>query len=205
MFNIQSWFDLAMQTPMDPRILISSISFFNQAGAQQGGQFGRYTNWLKPVTWVPPVIGVSPSVLPAVSNVTTANPQDYEAIEAAVAWNGSHAMTSISTLLPIAVNSLMILKAGTKFINNVFLDWTGAVTSTDVLFSFKDNSYTSGDFTNAASGTVPAYSFGATVFGGTGKQLSMSLLTTGRFSVALRIVDNAGNYSLFPMEWIVLP
>jgi hypothetical protein len=33
----------------------------------------------------------------------------------------------------------------------------------------------------------------------------MSLLTTGRFSVALRIVDNAGNYSLFPMEWIVLP
>jgi hypothetical protein len=114
-------------------------------------------------------------------------------------------MTSISTQLPLAVNALMILKASPKFLNNVFFDFLGGATSTDIPFSFKDNSLTSGDFTNAATGTIPSYSFGSTTFGGTGKMLTVSILTPGRYSVALRIVDNAGGYSLFPMEWIVLP
>src|ERR1035437_4743295 len=35
--NAQSWFDLAMQPPQDPRALIGSIDFQDQAGAIQTG------------------------------------------------------------------------------------------------------------------------------------------------------------------------
>ncbi len=144
----------------------------------------------------------SPSTL---SNVQVNNPYDFGSIEEANTWNGLHQMTVPTAQVPPAVQKIMFLKAGTAFINNVFLDFTGGATSTDIQLSIRDNAGTSGDFQNSGTGTIPVFSFPTTATYGTpGRNLQVTLLRTGRFNVGLRIIDNGGNYSLFEMEWIVL-
>ena len=108
--------------------------------------------------------------------------------------------------LPKAVEKIMFLKAGEAFVNNIFLDWSAGVTSTDVLFSFRDNSVTSGDFTDAAAGTIPVFAFpSSATYGGTSRRMQITLRRAGRYTVGLRIFDSAGNWSLYEMDWIVMP
>lgn len=140
------------------------------------------------------------------ANIVAANPYDYSAVVAATTWNSTHAMTApTSNQLPFSVQNIFFLKGDPRFINNLYLDHTGGATSTDIQLSMRDNSTTSGEFQNAALGTVPVFAFPNTTYGGTGRNLQVSLLRTGRFHVAMRIVDNGGNWSMFEMEWIVLP
>ena len=138
------------------------------------------------------------------SNVAAANPYDFNAVVEANNWNTINAMTLPTTGMPFSVQNIMFLKSGVQFINNVYLDFTGAATSTDILFSMRDNSATSGNFENAATGTVPVLALPSSTYGGTGRNLAVSLAMTGRFQVALRIVDNSGNWSMYAMDWIIL-
>ena len=139
-------------------------------------------------------------------NVVAANPYDYTAVVAANAWNSVHAMTAPNTnQLPFSVQNIVFLKADPRFINNLYFDITGGVTSTDIQFSMRDNSTTSGMFQDAALATVPVFALPSSTYGGTGRNLQVSLTRTGRFDVAFRIVDNGGNWSMFEMQWIVLP
>jgi hypothetical protein len=100
----------------------------------------------------------------------------------------------------------MYFKAGMAFRNSVYFDFIGGKTSQDILLSLRHNSFTSGDFQNAAAGTVPCFQFPTTAtFGGAGRALELCFNATGVFDVAMRVLDNAANYSMFEMEWIVLP
>jgi hypothetical protein len=197
----QSWFDLVVMSPMDPRGIISSVSFENNAGSQTAATFARSSTWLHASTWVNPPLIVSQTA----SFVICPNVQDFASVEAANTWNGLHLMTAQNNQLPIAVQKIMFLKAGTAFVNNIFLDWSAGVTSTDVQLSFRDNSTTSGDFQNSGTATVPVFAFTGATFGLTARNLQVTVLRTGRFHVAMRIIDNSGNYSMYEMEWIVLP
>jgi hypothetical protein len=197
----QSWFDLVVMPTMDPRSIISAVTFESSGGGQTAGIFARSSTWLHASTWVNPPLIVSQTA----ANVVCQNVQDFSSVEAANTWNGLHLMTAQNNQLPIAVQKIMFLKAGTAFTNNIFLDWSPTVTSTDVQLSFRDNSATSGDFQNAAAATVPVFAFSGATFGSTARMLQVTLLRTGRFHVALRIIDNSGNYSMYEMEWIVLP
>ncbi len=199
----QSWNDLVVMTPMDPRAVISSTTFQNSAGAAQPGVFLRSSTFLHAATWVNPPMIVNTSL---VATVGATNSYDFDAIEQALTWNGLHQMTVPNALLPLSVSKIIFLKAGTQFVNTIFLDWTGGTTSSsDVEISFRDNSTTSGIFQNAGTGTMPVFSFGASSYGGTGRALTLSLLRTGRFPMAMRLIDSSGNYSMFEMDWIVLP
>ena len=199
--NPQSWLDLITMPTMDPRSLISTISFQGQLAT-----FTRSPNWLQATAWVPPVIKVTPSGTPATtSNLMANNPQDFASIEAANTWNGTHAMTTINPQLPLVSEGLMYLRYGGNFINNIFFDFIGGASSTDIQIGFGDNSYTAGDFTAGPIGTIPVFAFPTSAtYSGTGKMMAITLLQPGRYSMGLRIVDNSGNYSMFPMEWIVI-
>jgi hypothetical protein len=187
---------------MDPRVIVASASFQNSSGVAQVASFIRSNSFLHASTWVTPPMIVNTST-PGYINAS--NAYDFDAIEQANTWNGLHQMTTSSSQIPFSVNKLIFLKAGTQFINNIFLDWTGGTTSTsDIELSFRDNSTTSGIFQNAAVGTMPVFSFPAGTYGGTAKQLTLTLLRTGRFPMVMRIIDNTGNYSMFEMDWIVL-
>lgn len=192
--------------PMDPRGLISFLTFENQAGAQQIATYQHSSTWLKSIAWInAPMIPTLPGA-GTTGNIVAANIYDFNSVVAANAWNSTHAMTApTSNQLPFSVQNIFFLKVGPQFINNFYLDFTGVTTSTDIQLSMRDNSTTSGQFQNAALATVPAFVFPTTTYGGTGRNLQVSVLRTGRFHVALRIVDNSGNWSMFEMEWIVLP
>ncbi len=149
-------------------------------------------------------MAVTPSAT-ANAHLFVPNVADFASVAIAAAWNTSHAMTSINTKLPLCVENIMFLKAGGAFVNYIYLDWLGGLTSTDVQFSFRDNSLTDGDFANSATGTIPAFTFGSSTFGGTSRSLQVTLLQPGDYNVALRIYDSALNYSMYAMHWIVLP
>ena len=198
----QSWSDLVVMDPMDPRSIISSCSFQDSSNVAHAASFIRSSTWLHASTWVNPPMIISTS---STSNVQNANPQDFDAAIAANVWNGTHQMTTTNSQLPLSASKLVFLKSDPRFINTIFLDWTGGTTSSsDIELSFRDNSATSGSFQHSGQGTIPVFSFPASTWGGTGKAFTVSLLRTGRFSVAIRIIDNGGNYSMFEMDWIVL-
>lgn len=198
----QSWFDLVVMPPMDPRSIIQTASLQDNGGAMQAAKFARLNGWLTPGPWVNSIISLN--ITPG--NVTVPNAYDFSSQEEANSWNTLHQMTAVSpTSLPTSASRKMFFKAGTAFVNNVYIDFAGGKTSSNILLSFIDNSATSGDFQNAAGGTVPCFQFptGAT-FGGTGRNLQVTLLATGRFNVGLLVMDNTGNFSMYEMEWIVL-
>ena len=197
----QSWFDLVVMPTLDPRSIISTASFEASAGGQQVATFARSSTWLHASTWINPPLIVSQTA----SFVICPNVQDFASVEAANIWNGLHLMTAQNNQLPIIAQKIMFLKAGSAFVNNIFLDWSAGVTSTDVQLSFRDNSTTSGDFQNSGTGTVPVFAWSGPTFGSTARNLEVTLLRPGRFQMALRIIDNSGNYSMYEMDWIVLP
>ncbi len=185
-------------------MLVQSISFMDQSGAIQDGFFERSSSWLQAATWVNPPMDVTPRTS-FVPTVFVPFPQDFQSEEVAAQWNAQRAMTVLNTQYPIACQKIIELKAGMQFGNTFSLDFIGGATSTDLQFSFRDNSLTSGDFTSGASGTIPVFAFPASTYGGTARLMTVTLLRPGRFAVALRIKDNTGNFSLFEMDWIVIP
>jgi len=205
----QSWFDLVVMPTMDPRSIIQTASFEDHVGTMQAATFQRSGSWLSPGAppWVQSPLSVSAGMGSTLANVTVPNVYDYASIEAANTWNTLHQMTPATpTTLPLAVQQIMFLKAGTAFVNNLFLDWKGAVTSSSVQLSFRDNSVTSGDFQNSATATVPVFMFPATAtFGNTGRNFQVTLLRPGRFNVGIVVLDSTAAISMFEMEWIVLP
>ena len=80
--NAQSWYDLVTMPTMDPRGLIATTSFQDQAGAVQNGSFSRSTNWLQAVTWVAPPMKVSARTTNTTSVINALNAQDFESIDA---------------------------------------------------------------------------------------------------------------------------
>ncbi|HET6400505.1 MAG TPA: hypothetical protein VFH95_03815 [Candidatus Kapabacteria bacterium] len=202
----QSWNDLVVMTPMDPRAIISSLAFEDQSGTLQNAAFARSLNWLNAgTTWIAPPMKTTAGGIPATtSHIVAANAYDYQAVVDATNWNNLHAMTLPSLGLPLSVQNIMFLRGDPRFINYLYLDFNAGVTSADILFSMRDNSTTSGQFQGNANGTVPVFQFPNSTYGGGGRNLQVSLNTTGRFQVALRIVDNSGNWSMFEMEWIVI-
>ncbi len=201
----QSWYDFPAMQPMDPRSIVQVIQLTDNAAAVQTGQFQYSGTWLQTVTWGNPPIATSPFVPGTIPIVSVPNVNDYESQNIAIAWNASHAMTVNNNKLPVCVNNIMFLKAGTAYVNTLFFDWTGIITATDIQFSFRDNSVTSGMFMNGATGLVPVFTFPSTsTYGAFAMKLQVTLLQPGRYTVGLRIHDSAGTWSLYEMQWIVL-
>jgi len=192
--------------PMDPRSIMASPLLMDNTSAIQAGTFARSATWLNLTkTWVnPPMVTTLPTAS-TTSHVVAANPYDFQAVIDAQTWNTTHAMSLPTNGMPVAVQKIMYLRADPRFINTFYVDFTGAATSTDIQLSMRDNSVTSGNYQNAAAGTVPVFTFPNTsTYGGTGRSFQVTLLQSGRFNVGFRIVDNAANWSMFEMEWIVL-
>ncbi len=201
----QSWFDLVVMPTMDPRSFIQTASLEDSTGTMHPATFMRSPTWLLPGPWGVSPINVTTPSGSLIPNVTVPNAYDFASQEDANAWNTLHQMVAANpTSLPIVVQKIMFLKAGTAFVNNLYLDWKAGVTASDIQLSFRDNSVTSGDFQNSGTATVPAFVFPlSATYGNTGRNLQVTLLRTGRFDVGMRTVDSSGTTSMFEMLWIV--
>jgi hypothetical protein len=199
----QSWNDMALVSPQDPRDVLEYIAMYDQAGALVIGKFARSTTWLNNTTWAISPLSFSPLAVNSTPSIAAVNNQDPAAVYEVNKWNNSHMMVTTNNQLPWTVQRMVFVKAGAQFFNTLFFDWPGITTSTDVQVSVRENSATAGDFTNAASGTIPVYIFTGT-FGGTKKGLSFIISRPGRYSLCVRIVDSGGNWSMFELELIAI-
>jgi hypothetical protein len=201
--NPQSWFDLPMVEPMDPRAIIQAITLDDDTGASIIPLFMRSTDFIKNTTWATSPLGLS-NPATRIPQVLAVNNSDYEAEYVARDWNATHGMVRSNMQLPPTVAKIVFAKAGNRFTNVFWVDWSGASNSTDVQLSFRDNSATSGDFTNASSGSVPVFAWSGSTFSGTGKRLQITFTRPGRFSLVLRVIDGTGSWSMFELEVNVL-
>jgi hypothetical protein len=202
----QSWFDLVVMSTMDPRNIIQTASLEDSGGTMRAATFARSQSWLLPGPWIETPINVSTPVGGLIPNVTVPNVYDYASIEAANTWNTLHQMVPVNpSNLPFPVQNIMFLKAGTAFVNNLFVDCKPGVSFTQAMLTFRDNAVTSGDFQNSATATLPVFTFPNATYGSTGRNLQVTVLRPGRFNIGLTIIDNSSNLSMFDMEWIVLP
>jgi hypothetical protein len=201
--NPQSWYDMPFLAPMDPRAIISQISFTDNGGGSRAGQFLNSATFLNNTTWQPSPLSITP-LATATPFCLALTPQDFVAVQTAAQWTNSHGIVRSNTQLPPTVQKILFLKAGIGYITTFFLDWVGGVTSTDIQISPRDNSATAGNFLDAAAGNVPVFSWTGNTFGGTGKQLSVVTTGPGRVNMAMRVIDNSANWSMFEMDWNIV-
>src|ERR1017187_3776260 len=146
----QSWFDLPVMPPMDPRSIISTASFEDLGGTMRAATFERSSTFLAGALYVVSPLSVTTPGSGTTPYVSVPNTYDYGSIEEANTWNTLHMMTiPTPATMPLSVQKIMFLHAGTAFVNNIFLDCKAGTTSTNVQLTFRDNSVTSGDFQNA--------------------------------------------------------
>lgn len=187
----QSWSDLPVVQPGDPRSLI----LYSAIGGIPG-IFARSTNFLATV-W-----GVSPFVFSATNTkVLSLDTTDALSGVDALQWTFAHQMVNVSSTLAPPMRKVAFLRAGRKW-NNILEFDMGVLNYSNVQLSFRNNLATSGTFLNGAAGTVPVISFTG-VFTGV-NILQLTLLQPGVYSMVLSGTNGGSSYA-FEMEWIVLP
>lgn len=187
----QSWQDITLAQPLDPRSIILNCSV---AGA--GGAFARSTTFLQP-SW-----GTNPFAFTGSNtNVTSLDSTDASTTVDAAQWSFAHQMVNGSSALGPALRKMIFLRAGRLWQNNVELNLGGA-NYTDVQLSLRDNLGTSGTFLNGSAGTIPVVAFPGTLTGTV--ILRITIFQPGVYSMVI-VANNAGTYSTFEMEWVVLP
>ncbi len=189
--SVQSWYDMPVQEPLDPRILVANITL---GGLQ--GTFTRSTNFIGALTW-----NASPFSIANNPNCTTLHTDDQLAVAQAFQWNFSHQTANLLTTNPIPLRKMIFLRGGTDSVMtfNIAL---GAATYNDLQISFRDNAATPGMFTGTGNGTIPAFLFTGPLTGTVAMQVTLNML--GTFVMAISARDTLGNSSMFEMEWVVV-
>lgn len=188
--SVQSWYDLPVQTPADPRILIANASL----GTLQG-TFVRATNFTAS-TWV-----ASPFALNGTVTCASLHSDDALTVADAAQWNFAHQGANVAATNALPLRKVIFLRGGTEWEMSVGID-LGGLNYTDLMLSFRDNAATPGDFTGGGQGTIPAIRFVGIL---TGVQtLKVSLKMLGTFTMAIKALETTNN-SLFEMEWVVVP
>lgn len=187
--SVQSWYDLPVQQPVDPRILIAN----SLIGVTQG-VFARSSTF-DAVSWVASPFSLSGSVVCA-----TLHTDDALAVAEAAQWNFSHQGANVDAGTPIPLRKVLFLRGGTSYEMSVGIDLGGA-TYTELQLSFRDNGATPGDFTGMGQGTVPIIKFTGSFTGA--QTLKVTLRMLGTFVMGLKATEGANN-SMFEMEWNVV-
>jgi hypothetical protein len=184
----ESWFDLSITMPQDPRELIANA---NINGTE--GEFLYSANFSHPSgSWNSSPLTVSGA--PTCASLWTDN---QLAVADAAQWNFLHGTKSTDPNLSPLLTNVLYVRAGAAWVMTIPLS-TGATTLTDIQLSYRDNAATSGDYVGTSNGGIPAFSFTGS-FSGT-LNLNITLTKPGLTQLALRAIDNAGNYSMFGFE-----
>src|SRR5947207_12118268 len=147
--NPQSWYDLALQSPVDIRALISDCYI----GTSQG-TFSRSTTFLT-ASWV-----ASPHAFGG--NVTCATLVATDALKVADAaqWTLAHKGVNTDATLPIPLRKLIFLRGGPDWQMQFDIAVTGNMTNPEL--TFRDNGSSPGDYATGGTGTFPVFTWTGT-------------------------------------------
>ncbi len=190
--SAQSWQDLSLAQPIDPR----SILLYASLSGAGLGSFILSTSFLQ-ATW-----GTNPIALTGNNTfVSSLQSTDASTVADAAQWSFSHQMVNANSALGPAMKKVVFLRAGSLWQNNIEINF-GAANYTNVQLSLRDNLGTSGVFFNGSAGAVPVILFAGTQTGTL--TLHLVIPQPGMYSTVL-VLNNAGTYSTFEMELVVIP
>lgn len=187
----QSWYDLAILQPIDPRHLIADARLDNSQGT-----FVRSSSFLV-TTWA-----TGSTVLTGSTTCQAWQTDNLMKVEDAEQWNLAHQGGNFTSSVAPPLRRIVFLRGGREWRNELFLNF-GPTVYNDVQLSFRDNAASSGNFSSGGSATVPAYKWSGAFTAA--PALSVSLKQFGRFLMALKLTDSLGNNTMWEMEWIVVP
>lgn len=186
---ITSWIDWQSQSPQSPLDLIARAKF--------GGSVGAYANSTTFSTSTGTII-TSPFVYNGTPVCSALGTDNLQRVADADQWNFSHLTRNSSATLAPPLAKVIFLRGGADWEMSIPINFGGA-TYNDLQLSFRDNAGTRGDF----AGTVPVIAFSGIYTGA--QTLTVTLKSFGRMSMGLRTIDQSANWSMFEMEWIVVP
>lgn len=186
----QSWYDLSIIPPIDPRLLIADA----RIGSTQA-TFNR-SNDFNVSTW-----GTNSVVLTGNTLCEAWETDNLWKVEDAAQWTMSHQTGNFASTIAPPLRKIVFLRGGRQWKNTLEVD-LGATTFTEIQLSFRDNAASAGNFAGAGPGTIPVFEWTGS-FTGT-IDLVLSFLDMGRYSMVLKLRDG-GNNSMFEMEFIIVP
>ncbi len=189
---IQSWNDLPVVNPLDPRNVVANSQF----GLAQG-VFKRSTTFLQG-SWAASAINFT-----GLANCSSLHGDDQLTVNNANQWNFSHKVVNTDSSLAIPMRKVMFMRGGRQWQMNIELD-LGTTPYSDIQLSLRDNAASAGDFLDSTSGSIPVISYSGTF---TAHQMfNVTIFNLGRVSMGLVMKNNdTGAYSMFEMEWVVVP
>lgn len=192
----QSWYDMPIITPIDPRALIANVHLGTDMG-----QFLRSSTFINP----PGTYITNPFVLASGSLCGALETDNQQRVADAAQWTFSHGIKNTDPNPAPPILPIIFLRGGNRWQNTININ-LGASNYSDLQLSFRDNAASTGNFTGSGTGSIPVISFTARAYTGN-VGLKVTLTQYGRFRMILRAIDpaNANNYSMFEMEWIVVP
>ncbi len=193
--GIQSWYDLQDYAPRNPLDLIW-LAQINDGTNQDVGVFMNSSTYsTPPSSW----LAASPFSYNGIPSCLANDTTKPEKILEQTNWNFTHLTRNSSALLAPPLRSMIFLRGGKEWTMNIPLA-LGVGSYSDLQLSFLENAGTRGDYL----GTIPVISFTARAYTGsvTLKIISQQM---GKVSVGLRAIDASGNWSMFNMDWVIVP
>ncbi len=197
--KIQSFNDLLVMDPVDPRDLIADINL-TDSGQEPG-------IWSLESTFITPAVGSvwinSGIVISSINTVSTNHQDDEQMVFDALAWNMARQKSAdfASTIAP-PLRKVVFMRSGIQWRNTFGLTFPASPTFTEVQISLLDNAATRGD----AQGTVPVFKWTAgSPYAGV-VQLSMVLKKRGRFQLGILGIDTGSpaDWSMFELDIIAV-
>jgi hypothetical protein len=190
---VGGWQDLQVTDPIDPKSILVNASLGATAGS-----YLRSTNALQ-AAWVGTTLAFTGNV--ANTKVSSLDTTDAATTVNALQWTFARQMVNVGANIPPVLARTIFLRAGGIWDNQFEIAFGGA-TYNNVQLTFLQNLATSGQFLNAATGSIPVINFGN---GFTGNLvMHVNLMQPGIYQMGL-IMTTGGNWSVFDMEWVVLP
>lgn len=187
----QSWYDLSIIPPIDPRLLIADA----RIGSSQA-TFTRSTDFLQ-TTWANHAVAFSGNTL-----CEAWETDNLWKVEDAAQWTMVHQTGNFTSAIAPPLRKVVFLRGGRQWKNTLEVD-LGATTFTDIQMTFRDNAASAGNFANSANGSIPVFLWTGNF---TGKvNLVLSLQDFGRYSLVLKLKETALLQSMFEMEFIIVP
>lgn len=167
------------------------------ARAEFGGSVGAYADSATFHTYSGTIVA-SPFVYTGTPTCSALGTDSLQRVTDADQWNFSHMTRNSSAMLAPPLAKVIFLRGGVAWEMSIPINFGGA-TYNDLQLSFRDNAGTRGDY----AGTVPVIAFQGLFTGA--QTLALTLKRPGRISMGLRAIDLSGNWSMFEMEWIIVP
>ncbi|MEO5929807.1 MAG: hypothetical protein ABIR47_07735 [Candidatus Kapaibacterium sp.] len=187
--SVLSWIDWSNVEPQNPLDLIANATL---NGVQ--GTFARSSNYWNPSSWYSPG---NPFTLANSPFCVALGTDSQQNIVDAAQWNMQHINANTTGAPPL--RKVIFLRGGLNWEMHIPLAF-GASTYIVTELSFRDNAGTRGD----NQGTVPVISFSSASYTGN-NTLNVTLKDFGRTVMGLLVKDNAGNFSMYESEWIIVP